>query len=155
MACFVDTDHAGHKTRRWSYIGMILLLNNTPVNWLCRRQSTIDALAFDSECLLLRDTTGVIIDMRYKLHAMGVPIGDPSSVLCGNSSLVTSSKWPKNRFKKNLNTSAFHKVRESIAAKITQVVHVWDLSNLCTISLPSTKCKTLLSWLMFINTMHE
>ena len=36
MTCFVDADHAGDKVTRRSYTGLVILLNNAPIYWLCK-----------------------------------------------------------------------------------------------------------------------
>lgn len=63
MTCFVDADHAGDKITGRSYTGVILFLNNAPINWLCKRQSTIKTSTFGSEFLALRDATEMIVGL--------------------------------------------------------------------------------------------
>ena len=158
MTCFVDADHAGDKVTRRSYTGVIILLNNSPISWICKRQNTVETSTFGSEFLALKAATEAVIGLRYKLRAMGVPIDGPCSVFCDNNSVVISSTHPESRLKKKHNALAFHKVRESIAAGIIQVTHVAsgeNLADLFTKSLVAIKRKTLLFGLMMITGLHD
>ena len=72
--------------------------------------------------------------------------------------MVLNSTRLDSRLKKKHNTLAFHKVREAIAAGITQVAHVLSSENLVdlfTKSLSAPKRKTLLGGLMHINALHD
>ena len=157
MTCFVDADHAGDKVTGRSYTGVVILLNNAPISWICKRQSTIETSTFGSEFLALRDATELIIGLRYKLRAMGIPMDGPCSTFCDNSSVVLSSTRPESRLKKKHNALAFHKVREALAAGINQIAHVVSGENLADIftkSLSAPKRKSLLGGLLFINAIH-
>ena len=154
MCTFVDTDHAGDKVTRRSYTGVMTFLNNVPIQWVCKRQNTVETSTFGSEFLALREATKMIIGLRYKLRAMGIPIDGPSSIFCDNNSVVISSTMPESRLKKKHNALAYHKVREAIAAGITQITHVSsgeNIADLFTKSLVAAKRKALLYGLMFIN----
>ena len=42
IRCFVDTDHAGESVTRRSRTGFIVMLNNAPIYWYSKKQSTIE-----------------------------------------------------------------------------------------------------------------
>ena len=158
LMCFVDADHAGNKITWRSYTGVIILMNNALILWICKRQSTIETSTFGSEFLALRAATESIIGLRYRLRAMGVPINGPCSIFCDNNSVVISSTVPESRLKKKHNALAYHKVCEAIAAGITQVAHVCsgeNLADLFTKSLVAAKRKNLLYGSMMITGLHE
>ena len=66
---------------------------------------------------------------RYKLRMMGVPIEGPCNVLCDNESVVKNVKGPESACKKKHNSVAYHKARESIAAKVIRVAKESGLTN--------------------------
>lgn len=112
---------------------------------------------FGSEFLALQAASEAIVGLRYRLRAMGIPIDGPCSVFCDNSLVVISSTIPESRLKKKHNALAYHKVRETIAAGISQIAHVCsgeNLADLFTKSLPATKRKSLLYGMMMITGLH-
>jgi hypothetical protein len=153
MSCFVDADHAGDKVTRRSYTGIIILLNNAPIMWICKRQNTVETSTFGSEFIALKAATEHIEGLRYKLRMFGVPLEGPTTILCDNNSVVLSSSIPESRLKKKHNSVAFHKVREAVAAGITRITHVIskeNIADLFTKSLTSVKRFFLLKSVMNI-----
>eukprot|EP00957_Ditylum_brightwellii_P166576 12679729-Ditylum_brightwellii.AAC.1 len=51
---FVDADHAGNLVNRRSHTGIILLLNNAPVDWYSKAQNTVKSSTFGSESVAMR-----------------------------------------------------------------------------------------------------
>ena len=153
MTCFVDADHAGDQITRRSHTGIVILLNNAPVFWICKRQNTVETSTFGSEFIALKAATEHIEGLRYKLRMFGVRIEGPTNILCDNMSVVKSSTMPESRLKKKHNSIAFHKVREAVAAGITRIGHVTsseNLADLFTKSLTALKRNILLRGLMWI-----
>ena len=54
---------------------------------------------------------------------LGVPINDANIMLGDNQSTITSCTIPSSNLKKRHNAIAYHRVRESVAASQTSVVH--------------------------------
>ncbi|KAL7533576.1 hypothetical protein ACHAXR_005318 [Thalassiosira sp. AJA248-18] len=48
MSCFVDADHAGNKVTRRSHTGVIIILNNAPIQSFSKRQNTVESSTFGS-----------------------------------------------------------------------------------------------------------
>jgi hypothetical protein len=79
-----------------------------------------------------------IIEFRYKLRMMGVPIQGPSQVLCDNKSVVLNTTLPSSTLKKKHNAIAYHRVREAVAAQIIKVRHIDGKDNIADILTKAT-----------------
>ena len=99
--------------------GIITLLNQTP----------IETTKYGSEFLVARQATEPILDLRFTLRMMGLPIDGPSWLFGDNSSVITSSTIPHSTLNKRHNALSYHRVRESIAAKIIHFLHVSGIHN--------------------------
>ena len=59
-----------------SVASILHLVNQTPINWNCKRQATVEMATYGSEFNALRTTMEQIMDMRYTLRMLGVLILD-------------------------------------------------------------------------------
>jgi len=122
MACFVDADFASCKATRRSHTGVIIYLNNAPIIWFSKRQTTVETSTFGSEFVAMRIAIEVVEGLRYKLRMMGVPINGSTNMYCDNESpVLTNVTRPESPWKKKHNTVAYHKAREAIAAKTIRI----------------------------------
>ena len=71
-----------------------------------------------------------VMDMRYKLRMLGVPVNDATIMLGDNQSTITSCSIPSSNLKKKHNAIAYHRVREAVAAGIVELFHVRSENNL-------------------------
>jgi hypothetical protein len=53
MTVDVDADHARDQVIRRSVTGIMLLVNNTPLVWISKRQKTVESLTYGSTCCCL------------------------------------------------------------------------------------------------------
>uniref|UniRef100_A0A7S4AMN0 Reverse transcriptase Ty1/copia-type domain-containing protein n=1 Tax=Pseudo-nitzschia australis TaxID=44445 RepID=A0A7S4AMN0_9STRA len=121
MACFVDADFAGCKATRRLHTGVIIYLNNAPIIWFSKRQTTVETSTFGSEIVAMRIAIELVEGLRYKLRMMGVPINGSTNMYCDNESVVTNVTRPESPCKKKHNSVAYHKARESIAAQTIRI----------------------------------
>jgi hypothetical protein len=49
LRLFVDSNHAGDKVSRHSRTGFVIFLNHGMIDWLLKKQSTIEASVFGAE----------------------------------------------------------------------------------------------------------
>ena len=75
----------------------------------------------------------MVIELRYALRSLGVPINGPSYLFGDNQSVVTNTTLPSSTLKKKHNAIAYHKVRESIAAGLFGFCHISGNSNIADI----------------------
>ena len=92
--------------------------NQTPTYRYSKNQATVEMATYGSEFVAAKTATEQIMDMRYTLRYLGVPIKSKSYMSGNNRSVVTSATLPHSTLSKRHNIHAFHRVREAIAAKI-------------------------------------
>ena len=92
--------------------------NQTPTDWYSKKHGTVEMATYGSEFVAAKTATEQIMDMRYTLRYLGVPIKSKSYTIGDNLSVVTSATLPHSTLSKRHNILAFHRVREAIAAKI-------------------------------------
>ncbi|KAL7548388.1 hypothetical protein ACHAWF_011678, partial [Thalassiosira exigua] len=77
MRVFVDSDHAGESLTRRSRTGFIVFLNNAPIYWLSKKQTSCETSTFGSEFNAMKQATEYARGLRYKLRMMGIPCNEP------------------------------------------------------------------------------
>jgi len=105
------------------------MVNQTPVEWFSKRQSTVETSTYGSEFIAARLATDQTVDLRYSLRMMGIPITGPTYMFCDNQSVVTSGSVPQSTLSKRHNALAYHRVREAVAAKIIHFLHISGAEN--------------------------
>jgi hypothetical protein len=65
MTVDVDAEHANDLVTRRSITGILVMLNNTPIRWISKRQKTVEKSTYGSELLASRIATELILDVRY------------------------------------------------------------------------------------------
>jgi hypothetical protein len=130
LRMFVDSDHAGDKVSRRSRTGFVIFLNHGMIDWLSKKQSTIEASVFGAEFSALRHGIENLRGIRYKLRMMGVPVDKPSYVYGDNMSVVTNVSRPESTLKKKSNSICYHAVREAVAMGEALVAHIPTKKNL-------------------------
>ena len=100
---FVDSDHAGDQVTRRSQTGIIIYLNNSPIIWYSKRQSTVEFSTFGSEFVALRIASELTISLRYKLRMFDIPINGPAQVFCDNEAVYKNSAFAHSTLKKKHN----------------------------------------------------
>ena len=131
--CYVDADHAHDLVTRRSVTGAILFVNSMPTKWISKRQKTVETSTYGSELVAARIATEAIIEMRYKLRMLGVPVHGPTVMLGDNMSVVLNTTIPSSQLKKKHNAIAYHRVREAIAGKIIKFAHIPGTENVADI----------------------
>lgn len=147
ISCYVDADHAGDRVTRRSHTGIIIFVNNMPILWHSKKQSTVESSTFGSEYIALRQATEMIEGLRYKLRTFGVPLDGPAYTFCDNQSVVSNSTRPESPLKKKHCAVAYHRVREACAAGTIIITHVKseeNLADLLTKPLPGQKILDLM-----------
>ena len=78
VTAYVDADHAHDLVTRRSVTAILILLNNTPYRWISKRQKTVETSTYGSELVAARIATEVVMEIRYQLRMLGVPIKGPT-----------------------------------------------------------------------------
>jgi hypothetical protein len=133
ISTYVDADHARDQVTRRSVTGVLLLINNTPLQWLSRKQPTVETSTYGSEMVATRIAIDMIIEVRYKLRMLGVPLRGASLLLGDNMSVVLNTTIPSSPIKKKHLSCAYHRIREAIAAGIIDYAHITSKENVADI----------------------
>ena len=112
-----------------SVTGILHMLNQTPLDWFTKRQSQVETATYGSEFMAARQAVEQIMDLRYTLRSMGVPLDGPAWLFGDNKSVVTSSTIPHSTLSKRWNALSYHRCREAIATGIVLFVHLPGTEN--------------------------
>ena len=91
---------------------------------------TVETATYGSELVATRVATETVMELRYQLRMLGVPVDGPAVLYGDNMSVVLSTTVPSSVLKKKHLALCWHRVREAIAAKIIVYRHVRSEHNL-------------------------
>src|SRR6476620_7103473 len=130
-----------------------MMLNGTHIDWFSKKQGCVETATYGSEFVAARIGVDKIVEMKYMLRMLGVPMEGPSYMFGDNLAVVNSSKVSDDTLKKKHNALSYHRVREAIAADIIMFIHIDGDKNpadILTKPLPQTKwyplMKPILHW---------
>ena len=107
-----------------SMTGILHFVNQTPVDWYSKRQSTVATATFGSEFVAAKTCTEQTMDLRITLRYLGAPVEDCAYVFGDNQTVVNQSTLPHSTLSKRHYAVAYHKVREAVAAGIIKMYHI-------------------------------
>jgi hypothetical protein len=129
MTVYVDADHAHDLVIRRSITGILVMLNNTPIRWISKSQKTVETSTYGSELVASRIATELILEVRYVFRPLGVALNGPELMFGDNMSVVVNTTVPSSVLKKKHNAIAYHRVRESIVARIMRFAFIKSEEN--------------------------
>ena len=88
LRMWVAIDHAGDKVTRRSLTGYFIFLNTALINWIRKKQATIESSVFGAEFVSMKTGVEALIGIIYKLRMMGVPLTGPTYVYGNNMSII-------------------------------------------------------------------
>jgi hypothetical protein len=106
MTVYVDADHAHDLVTRRSITGILMMLNNTPIRWVSKRQKTVETSTYGLELVASRIATELILEVRFMLRSLGVDLDGPTLMLGDNMSVVLNTSVPSSVLKKKHNAIA-------------------------------------------------
>jgi len=121
---FVVSDHAGDKLTRRPRTGFLIYVNTALIQWLSKKQSTVETLVFGAEFVAMKHGVEVLRGLRYKLWMMGVSISGPTFTYDDNMSVIHNTQRPESALKKKSNAICYHAVRESVAMGESLTAHI-------------------------------
>lgn len=124
ITTFVDANLMHDVITGRSVSGILHMFNKTPIEWFCKRQNQVETATYGSEFMAMRIGTEQIMELRYMLRMLGVPVTGPSWIFGDNKSVVINSTVPSSTLKKRWNALSYHRVREAVAAGIVNVIHM-------------------------------
>ena len=72
----------------------------------------------------------LILEYRYNLWMLGVPIDGPALMLGDNMSVILNTTVPSSTLKKKHAACNYHRIQEAIAGKIVKFCHINTEKNL-------------------------
>ena len=132
--------------------GIEHFVNQTPIAWFSKRQNQVETATYGSEFMAARQAVEQIVDLRYTLRMMGVPLDGASWLFGDNQSVVTQSTIPHSVLSKRWNALSYHRVREAIAAGYIRFEHLDGKDNpadILTKNLPHHVAKAFTEPLLF------
>jgi len=106
MRAFVDSDHAGDSITRRSRTGFIIFLNNAPIYWFSKKQTSCERSSFGAEFIAMKTCCEYVRGLRYKLRMMGIPVNLPTYIFCDNKSVLANASVPHSSLKKKSSSVA-------------------------------------------------
>jgi hypothetical protein len=116
--------------------------DQTPVYWFSKKHS-VDTATCGSEFVAARLATEQIMDLKYTLRILGVPIDGPPWMFGDDQSVITSSTILHSSLNKRHNALSYHRVREAIASKLMYFLHLPGVYN------PADVLTKALPWITF------
>ena len=127
---YVDALHAANKVTRRSHTGFIIFMNRAPIIIYSKRQNTVEASTFSSEFVAMKACIEHITALRFKLRMFGLPVIDPTKVLCDNESVVKNSTILSPTLNKKDSSIAYHSVRWHVTAGVVKIAWIGTDFNL-------------------------
>ena len=78
------------------------------IKYYCKRQNTVETSSYGSELVAMRIALEAILEIRYKMRMMGLPIQPTLNIFCDNQAVVYNTQYPMSTLKKKHNAVAFH-----------------------------------------------
>jgi len=111
---YVNANLLHDMTTGKSVTGILHLLNQTPIDWYCKKQPTVATATYGSEFVAARTCVEQVIDLHYTLHYLGVPIWQKSYMFGNNKAVVDRSTIPQAKLHRRHTILSFHHVCEAI-----------------------------------------
>ena len=129
LRLYVDSSHANDKHNRRSRTGFFVFLNNAMIQWVSKKQATIESSVFGAEFVAMKHGIETERGIRYKLRMMGVKLSGPTYVFGDNMSVIHNTQRPESTLKKKSNAICYHMIRESVAMDESITGHVESKEN--------------------------
>ena len=102
-------------TRR-SRTGYFIFLNTALIDWLSKKQATIEGSVFGSEFVAMKTGVEALRSIRYKLRMVSLPLTGPTYIYGDNMSVIYNKSRPESTLKKKSNYICYHAMREAVAS---------------------------------------
>ena len=126
---YVDANLMHDAVTGRSATGIIHMFNQTPIDWFSKRQGQVETATYGSEFVAARTATEQIMDLRFTLRSLGVPVDDSSWMFGDNQAVITSSTIPHSQLSKRWNALSYHRVREAVAAGFIRFHYLHSKQN--------------------------
>ena len=133
-------------------MGQLIMINQTPIYWNSKKQSTVETATYASEFIAGRVCAEEVMGIRFELRMLGIPLDGPSWLFGDNKAMINSSMIPEGKLTKRSIALAYHKVREQVANGSMYYFHIdgkVNISDCLTKSLNRTVLWKLIKPVLF------
>ena len=127
---YVDADHAGELLTRRSRTGFIVMLNNAPIYWHSKKQTSCETSSYGSEIIAMKQAMEYVRGLRYKLRMFGIPVDEPAFVYGDNQSVLVNTTMPQSTLNKKMHSCAYHFIREGCARDEWRATYISTHANI-------------------------
>ena len=124
MTTYKDANLYHDLTTGRAVTGVVHLLNQTPIDWFTKKQSTVETAAYGSEFSAARTAIQQITALRLTLRYLGVEIHGATHMFGDNESVVKSGSLPHSPLHKRWHGLAYHYTREAVASGMVNFHHI-------------------------------
>ena len=121
---YCDADWANDMDERKSTTGYIIMINDCPVIWNSKKQSTIALSSAEAEYMAISGTVQEIIWMVQLLHELHVNIKLPVDIYCDNKSAIALSKNDLHHQRTKHIDIRHHFIRDYIKKNIINIIWI-------------------------------
>lgn len=112
---YVDAIHTEYTITRWLRNGFIVYLNNTPVNWLSKKQNSVEISFIGFEFIAMKHCCKYLRGLQYRLCMMGIPCNGPSYIFSDSLSVFANTTCLNLTLKKKSQSIMYYFVRQDSA----------------------------------------
>ena len=109
ITVYLDADHVHDLVTR-SVTGILVFLKHTPIRSVCKGQKTVEKSTYGSELVAARIATELVMELRYQLRMLGVPIKGPAMMYGDNMSVVLNTTVLSSVLKKKHLSCSYHSI---------------------------------------------
>ena len=129
MTTFFDANLLFDYVTGRSCVGIIHMLNKTPIDWYCRKTNMVECGIYSTEFIAMKTAVEQIIELRLTLRYFGCAIRGSLHMFGDNKSVIDSAMFPSYRLKKRTCLLAFHCCCEAIVCDIVRAYHIDGKEN--------------------------
>ena len=113
-------NHASNVVTCHLHSGILIFVQNAPIIWFLKQQSTFEGATFGSKLVAQRTCKDMVVALQYKLTMFGVKIfNGPANIFRDNCGIVVENlSVPELTLMKRHNAINYHVVCKAVAAGI-------------------------------------
>ena len=126
---FVDADFAGDRITRRSRTGFMVMLNNAPIYWFSKKQTSCETSTFGSKFVAMKIFCEYLKGLWIRLRQMGMLVQNPCYVYGDNQSVLCNTCIPDSMLKKKTSRVAYNFVREGVSCDMWRTTYIKTVDN--------------------------
>ena len=130
---FVGASRVGENMNDLSHTGILVYVNITPIDWLYKRQNTVETSPFGAELIAAWIYTEKVKALHTKLQWLGIPINRQTCIFFDNESVVKSTSRPESTLSNKQKLIYWQSVKAAISAGQMRVLKDPGETNLADI----------------------